>query len=93
MTALERYQRLEATGLWREGSDATPPDVFRQPDGVIISDAFKLSPVRNGLEIQHAWLNIHETTSVARDTGATLDVDLVLYGLDLVKRRKCKKAP
>ena len=28
MTALERYQRLEATGLWQEGSDADPREVI-----------------------------------------------------------------
>ncbi len=28
MTALERYQRLEATGLWREGTDAAPREVI-----------------------------------------------------------------
>ncbi len=28
MTALDRYQRLEATGLWREGADAVPREVI-----------------------------------------------------------------
>ncbi len=61
--------------------------VFRKPDGLIISDAFKLTAVSNDLEQQQPDLDIHGTTCTAKDGSSVLDVDLVLYGLDLAKRK------
>ncbi len=60
--------------------------VFRKPDGVVISDAFKLVAVSSDLEQQQPDLGIHSTTCTAKDGGSVLDVDLVLCGLDAVKR-------
>ncbi len=59
---------------------------FRKPDGLIISDAFRLTAVSNDLEQQQPDLDIHGTTCTAKDGSSVLDVDLVLYGLDLAKR-------
>ncbi len=67
--------------------------VFRKPDGVIISDAFRLTAVSSELEQQQPDLGIHSTTCTAKDGGSVLDVDLVLCGLNGVKRPKQDSGP
>ncbi|MFK8029407.1 MAG: DUF222 domain-containing protein, partial [Gammaproteobacteria bacterium] len=62
--------------------------VFRRPDGVIIPDAFRLEAVTSRVEEQQAGFGIRKTTCMAKDSGSRLDVDLILYGLDLLKRER-----
>ncbi len=70
----------------KTASKKTPAIVFRKPDGVIISDAFRLRQVSNKLEEQQDTLGIHSTTCTAKDSGSNLDLDLILHGLNLMKR-------
>ena len=84
MTALERYQRLEATGLWREGADATPREVIVSfGDATLTLSDLEERPLGHwalaGMRVleETPEASVYATTPDAYETLAIRDDDMI----------------